>query len=367
MPLPTGPAGSVSTAGEQAVADTFAELSDTAVDAFDMVDFLHGLTGRCVDLMAVQAAGVMLADERGALRVLASSSEEPHLLDLFGVEAAEGTGAAASDASDPRWRRFTDRAHAAGFRSVQTVPVRLGDDIVGVLALFAAAPVADMRTAQALTDVTGLALLRHSTVEPRHGPAEQVQRAIASRVAVEQAKGAVAELLDLGPADAFTELRRCARVTGQRLSDVATDIVTGFSGPSAAGPGRMLLIRRIHQPGLGRLRADVRAAAARHGLTPARLEAFTLATHEAAANVVDHGGGAGQIILWRRAGSLYAEISDRGRGLPAGYRIPAESPSTGPSHSRRLWMIDRICTGLDIDTGPSGTRLLLRFALDNRI
>jgi hypothetical protein len=95
---------------------------------------------------------------------------------------AERPGEAGSDASDPRWRRFSDRVHAAGFRSVQTVPVQLGDDVVGVLALFAAAPAADMRTAQALTDVTGLALLRHGAVGPRQGSAEQVQRAMASWV-----------------------------------------------------------------------------------------------------------------------------------------------------------------------------------------
>jgi hypothetical protein len=45
VPSPTGSTG-MSTARDQAVADTLAELSDTAADEFDVVDFLHGLAGR---------------------------------------------------------------------------------------------------------------------------------------------------------------------------------------------------------------------------------------------------------------------------------------------------------------------------------
>jgi hypothetical protein len=48
---------------------TFVDLADTLVDEFDVIELLHVLVGRCVDLLGVDAAGVMLADGHGHLRL----------------------------------------------------------------------------------------------------------------------------------------------------------------------------------------------------------------------------------------------------------------------------------------------------------
>jgi anti-sigma regulatory factor (Ser/Thr protein kinase) len=299
-------------------------------DDFDLVEFLHALVDRCVEQTGAQAAGVLFADQPGGLELLASSAGQADL---------------------------------AALAEIHAVPVRLRGEVIGVLTLYGSAPGtltdADLHTARALADLIGPALHQQSAAE--------VQRAVAGRVVVEQAKGVVAELLGLDVPGAFTELRRCARVAGRRLTDVAADIVAdgGLPPAPAADRSQVLLIRRIRQPGLRGLRADFGAATARQGLTPPRRAAFTLAVHEAAGNTLDHGGGTGQLIAWRRAGDLFAEISDRGPGLPAGFRISAEPPGTRPDIPRGLWIIKRICAGLDIDTGPAGTRLLLRFALDS--
>ena len=58
------------------LSDTFVELADTMVAEFDVIDFLHLLTDRSVALLGASAAGVVLADPRGELRVAAASSEE---------------------------------------------------------------------------------------------------------------------------------------------------------------------------------------------------------------------------------------------------------------------------------------------------
>ena len=62
-------------ATEGLLAQTFLELADTLVADFDIVDFLHTLANRCSELFQPAEAGVMLADQRGGLRVVASSSE----------------------------------------------------------------------------------------------------------------------------------------------------------------------------------------------------------------------------------------------------------------------------------------------------
>ena len=54
------------------------------VAGFDVIDFLHVLTDRSVQLLDAPAAGPLLADPRGALRVVAASSEAARLLDRSG-------------------------------------------------------------------------------------------------------------------------------------------------------------------------------------------------------------------------------------------------------------------------------------------
>src|SRR5258708_1327344 len=74
----------------QLLAETFVELTDTMITDFDVIDFLHVLTGRNAELLDVAAAGLLLADPRGELRVVAASSEAARLLELFQLPADHG-------------------------------------------------------------------------------------------------------------------------------------------------------------------------------------------------------------------------------------------------------------------------------------
>src|ERR1700730_15909863 len=74
----------------QLLSRTFVELTDTMVAGFDMIDFLHVLTSRSVELLDVSAAGLLLADPRGELRVVAASSEAARLLELFQLQSDQG-------------------------------------------------------------------------------------------------------------------------------------------------------------------------------------------------------------------------------------------------------------------------------------
>src|SRR6202171_5506343 len=75
---------------EALLARTLVELADTLVDDFDVVELLTLLADRCVDVLDVGAAGLMLVAPDGDLRVMASSSEAMRLLELFEMQSEEG-------------------------------------------------------------------------------------------------------------------------------------------------------------------------------------------------------------------------------------------------------------------------------------
>jgi transcriptional regulator with GAF, ATPase, and Fis domain len=225
---------------EQAVSAAFVELADTLVVDFDIADFLHTLAVRCVELLDVHAAGVMVSDQRGHLRVMASSSERAQLAELFEIESGEGpcvecfaTGQPVSDTNlrvvDTRWERFSHRAGAAGFAAVHAVPMRLRDQVIGVLNLYSTQQGSltdgDALLGRALANVTTIGVLQQRAIHHRDMVAEQLQGALNSRVVIEQAKGVLFERLKLDMHDAFGTLRNYARRTNRRLSDVARDVI----------------------------------------------------------------------------------------------------------------------------------------------
>jgi GAF domain-containing protein len=239
------------------LSDTFVDLADTMVADFDVIEFLHLLTDRSVALLGASAAGVVLADPRGELRVAAASTEEAGLLELFQLQNDQGprlecfrTGRPVTAADlagpDPRWPRFAAAATRSGFRTVQALPMRLRDQVIGALNLFCVGPGpfegADLRIAQALADVATIGLLHERSVRRRETVAERLQAALNSRVVIEQAKGKLAERLSIDMDRAFSMIRDYARNSNQHLTDVARDFVNGataeFPPPARRQPGR---------------------------------------------------------------------------------------------------------------------------------
>jgi transcriptional regulator with GAF, ATPase, and Fis domain len=240
------------------LSDTFVDLADTMVADFDVIDFLHMLTDRSVALLAASAAGVVLADPRGELRVAAASSEAAGLIELFQIQNDQGpcldcfrTGqpvtAADLTRADQRWPRFAATAVQAGFRTVEALPMRLRDQVVGALNLFRATPgpfaAADLRIGQALADVATIGLLQERSLRRTEILAEQLQGALNSRVTIEQAKGKLAERLTINMGDAFQMLRDYARNSNQHLTDVARNFVDSATAefpppPRSEAPAR---------------------------------------------------------------------------------------------------------------------------------
>jgi GAF domain-containing protein len=222
------------------------ELADNLVDDFDVVDLLTLLSHRCVEVLDVSAAGVMLAAPTGGLQVVASSSEAMRTLELFELQADEGpcvecyaTGTAIVNLelslAGRRWPRFAARATDDGFRTVHALPMRLRHRSIGALNLFRSEGGVlgpdDVGIAQALADVATIAILQHQAAVDARMVNEQLNQALNSRIAIEQAKGKISEASNIDISQAFSRLRNHARNHNVRLADLAADVASGRIDP----------------------------------------------------------------------------------------------------------------------------------------
>ncbi len=244
---------------EEQIAEALVELADTLVVDYDVVDFMHALVNRSTELLGGDAAGLILSDKRGQLQVMAASTHEVELLELFevnndagpclqclrtgrpvmdidaGPEVSEsGTVAAQGGVEHGRdrlgeWPRFTAKRRAAGYRAVYALPLRLREEVIGALNLFSTSAIPlserDLRLAQALADVATIGLLQERAIRERQVLAEQLQRALNTRIVIEQAKGVLAERTGLGMDQAFAAMRSYARSNHHRLTEVAERVI----------------------------------------------------------------------------------------------------------------------------------------------
>lgn len=217
------------------------DLTATLVADYDVVAVLEDLTGYCVDLLAVDAAGLVLADERGALQVMSSSTDHAHELELLQLRSQEGPcveayrSCASVDAGDlarhgHRWPRFAARARELGIHGVHALPLCCRTSALGALNLFATTPrelpAADLQAAQALADVATTVLLQQRTLDEAHRVTEQLQTALDNRVIIEQAKGSLSERGGISADEAFARLRRYARARSLKVTDVAHAVMS---------------------------------------------------------------------------------------------------------------------------------------------
>jgi len=220
----------------------FVRLADTLVADYDVIELCRQLVDDCVELLNVSAAGLLLGDHHDSLRVLACTSEQTRLMELFQLQSDAGpcldayrTGARVLvddlTGQAARWPGFGDRVLGEGFRAVYAVPLRLRDQRIGALNLFCAHAGAlsagDVAVGQALADVATIGILHQRVIAQNEIVNTQLQTALNSRVIIEQAKGVLAERGGLDMDQAFSALRAHARNTNTRLAEMAHAIVNG--------------------------------------------------------------------------------------------------------------------------------------------
>jgi len=236
------------TTRDQSIIRSLVEMADNLTEDFDVVELLTVLTDRCVNLLGVSAAGVMVASPTDELRLVASSSDAMAVVELFELQAQEGPCLEAfhsGERVDPenlhtgadRWPEFARVALEAGFASVCALPLRLRDTTIGALNLFSVdeAPMDedDMVVARGLADLATISFLQHGAATQAQRVNEQLTHALESRIVVEQAKGIISERAGISVTEAFERLRSHARSNRLLLVDVAHDAIRGTLGSEA--------------------------------------------------------------------------------------------------------------------------------------
>lgn len=233
---------STTTSREGLLARTFVDLADSLVDRFDTVDLMVLLTERVVELTGGGAAGLVLLDANGTLRLIAATSDALETVELFQIQNDEGpcrdcTAAGAPVSADDlesamdRWPKFVPVALASGYRSVHTFPLQLRGTTIGALGLFGTTATglraADLEVTRALAHVATIAVLQSQALVDAQGLSRQLQDALTSRVIIEQAKGVIAEQAQVDMDEAFRRLRSHARHHHELLTEVAQLVIDG--------------------------------------------------------------------------------------------------------------------------------------------
>jgi GAF domain-containing protein len=241
--------GAGASGGLETLSEAFAELVETTLGEFDVLELLQVLVDRCVDVLGVAASGLMLADGDADLHMMVASDDRAKFLELFQIQHDEGPCLESYRSGEmvvvdshngglDQWPRFGPACVDAGFNSVTAVPMRVNGKVIGGLNLFGtteqpAPTMTTARIAQSMAKVVAIGIEKDTVSRQRVSLIVQLETALESRVAIEQAKGILATHLDIDLHDAFVLLRQRARSSRRLLKDVAVEVVKsrgdGFS------------------------------------------------------------------------------------------------------------------------------------------
>ncbi|PWV77107.1 ANTAR domain-containing protein [Prauserella marina] len=224
------------------LAEAMTELADALDAGVGDADYATAVTARLTELVGPLEAGILLADESGSLTIGAAGSQRAARLLAAETRLAEGpctSGFADGGelrrgflpALTARWPRYCLAATDAGYRTVTVLPVRRQDAVLGAVVFLGAEgeQIGDDEYALAavLVRLAAIGILDRRALNAGAEKADQLQRALDSRVLIEQAKGALAARLGVSPSAAFELLRGFARRNRILLADVAGQVVDG--------------------------------------------------------------------------------------------------------------------------------------------
>ncbi len=209
------------------------------VVAPDVPGMLQHLADVATDVMGLAGAGVLVgAGPRVAF--VTAVPESVSVLERYQEEHQTGPCIAAYrtgdevlvsdlDSAGETWKDYPRVAGEAGVRAVAGVPMRLGEQTLGALNLYSAAvrgwDADDLEVARTLANIATAHYAMETAMRAKDHLADQLQRALDSRVLIEQAKGVLAEAAGVPPGVAFERMRRWARGHNEKLHVVARRVV----------------------------------------------------------------------------------------------------------------------------------------------
>ena len=212
-----------------------AVLGDLAVDMASRSDFealLETVVGSAIKLLpGISWAGVSIVRGRSIVSKAPTDDVAKALADLQ-WEVGEGPILTALDEgrtiavgdlhTEDRWPAFTRAATEMGVWCLMSFRLFVKDEALGVLTLYG--PYPDMFTEE--TVAVGEIFAQHAAVAMAGvTAAEQMQRAIASRDVIGQAKGILMQRDKLTGLQAFAVLTKASQETNVKLVDVARFLV----------------------------------------------------------------------------------------------------------------------------------------------
>lgn len=236
---------------EQRLADVFVALAgDTANGPADISTTLAVFAHSGPALLGAGAATAVFSPAEGETTHVAGSDPEVAQLERDAVGLCEGPGhdcrsalgrriraALDSGPARQRWPHYAPRALRLGHRRVVALPLREPTRSCGALVLLSGGPrrvlsEESLALAQSLADFASVILQRAWEADRGRTLTAQLERALTSRVVVEQAKGILAAHWAVTVDEAFTRLRRHARAHQRSLHEVAREVVEGGAGPT---------------------------------------------------------------------------------------------------------------------------------------
>jgi len=223
------------------VAMALVDFARSLQDCTSVEAVLQRLGDACLELLPVTGVGVLLAED-GDLTVATTNSREGEEVER--LEAALGDGPCVRalrsgavvvetdlrEAVD-RYPEFVPRALEAGVRSIHALPLSGRGEVVGAVDIVHREPLdlpaGDVAAAQMLADVAVSYIFAVRLHEESSRLASQLQRALDTRVVIEQAKGILAERHGEPMPQAFERLRRHARGNNATVREVASQVVDG--------------------------------------------------------------------------------------------------------------------------------------------
>lgn len=225
------------------------------VTDYTVTELLDQFCHDVVAVLGVDGAGIMLEDEAGDLRFLSASDETIRAIESLQIEMGEGPCLRAYQTgeiclvpdlkNDETFPSFAPRALEFGMASVQSFPLCVDGLCIGALNLYSGTttPLEDaaVEAGRLLADVATTYIMNCRNLAESHRLAGQLQRALDSRVVIEQAKGKLSQQRGVTVVEAFEIIRRFARSNGRKLHEVAAEVVEGGlmlgdADPTSVGP-----------------------------------------------------------------------------------------------------------------------------------